>query len=577
MTEHDDKLREAVALFRYGPIADLAHLPRGARGIGGKPGDKAAATCTIPGTHRTQVSAETIRHWLTAYRHGGFEALHPKRRSDRGRPRRMAAEVAEALVAIKTQHPGYSVRALIAHAAGRRPVSGAAMPSESSVGRLLRREGLSGRGAAQGPATDRRRFNYRRACQLWMSDVMHGPKVPDGRRRRKTFLIAFIDDATRVIPHAAFAFAENIAAFPPVFKHALPRRGLPQRLYVDNGANHRSRHLAPVCAKPGIALIHARPYQPAGKGKIERWFRTLRAGWPRHPEMDTIDGIEALNRALAAGHPPTEGGERPMCLRHFAPARLPFETPAHADEPFHPDSHREAGARLKHLIDPRGIGLPAGESGSGKTTVCRHVTGAPRPGLFRVCHVPLSTGNAMDMHKSIGWEPGLPTEHSRAAAYRAIQAETARLVGEAKQQPVPVVDEAHHLGSDAIGDLGLPANFDMDTAPRLCLPLIGPAGPRRRPGMAVRESMRQRLIVQHRPRGLKREELDPCPAHRLRLAGCEAPLFEPAAIEALRKAARGLPRLVNRIAHHALPAAALEKARTVDAEHLARAVRDPRP
>ena len=68
---------------------------------------------------------------------------------------------------------------------------------------------------------------------------------------------------------------------------------------MDNGANYRSRHLALVCAKPGIALIHARPYQPAGKGKIERWFRTLRAGWLRHLEMDAIDGIEALNRALA--------------------------------------------------------------------------------------------------------------------------------------------------------------------------------------------------------------------------------------------------------------------------------------
>ena len=69
--------------------------------------------------------------------------------------------------------------------------------------------------------------------------------------------------------------------------------------YVDNGANYRSRHLALVCAKLGIALIHARPYRPAGKGKIERWFRTLRAGWLRRLDMDAIDGIGALNRALA--------------------------------------------------------------------------------------------------------------------------------------------------------------------------------------------------------------------------------------------------------------------------------------
>ena len=299
MTEHDEKLREAVALFRYGLIADLVHLPRGARGMGGKLKEKAAANYTIPGTHRTRVASETIRHWLTMYRYGGFEALYPKLRSDLGQPRRMAAEVAEALVAIKTRRAGYSVRAVIAHAAEHGLVSEAAMPSPSTVLRLLRREGLSGRAAAQGPVTDRRRFNYVRAGQLWMSDVMHGPKVPDGRRRRKTFLIAFIDDATRVIPHAAFAFAENTAAFLPVFKHALLRRGLAERLYVDNGANYRSRQLALVCAKLGIALIHARPYQPAGKGKIERWFRTLRAGWLRHLDLDAIDGIEALNRALA--------------------------------------------------------------------------------------------------------------------------------------------------------------------------------------------------------------------------------------------------------------------------------------
>ena len=129
MTEHDVKLREAVALLRYGLIADPVHLARGARGMGGKLKEKAAASYTIPGTHRARV----------------------------------AAEVAEALVAIKTRHRGYSVRAVIAHAAEHGLVSEAAMPSPSTVLRLLRREGLSGRAAAQGPVTDRRRFNYLRA------------------------------------------------------------------------------------------------------------------------------------------------------------------------------------------------------------------------------------------------------------------------------------------------------------------------------------------------------------------------------------------------------------------------------
>lgn len=119
------------------------------------------------------------------------------------------------------------------------------------------------------PGEDRRRFGYARAGQLWMSDVMYGPAVPgEDRCKRKTYLIAFIDDATQVIPHAAFAIAENTRAFLPVFKQTLIRRGLPQRLFVDNGANYRSHQFALICAKLGVALIHVRPHQPQAKDYV---------------------------------------------------------------------------------------------------------------------------------------------------------------------------------------------------------------------------------------------------------------------------------------------------------------------
>jgi transposase InsO family protein len=120
---------------------------------------------------------------------------------------------------------------------------------------------------AQTPTTtDRRRFAFEKAGELWMSDVMHAPAVTTAaRRKHKTYLIAFLDDATRVVPFSTFALSENTAAFLPVFQQAILRRGLPARLYVDNGANYRSHHLALVCAKLGVALIHARPYQPQGK------------------------------------------------------------------------------------------------------------------------------------------------------------------------------------------------------------------------------------------------------------------------------------------------------------------------
>ena len=297
MNDRDDELRQAVALFRYGLIADLVHLPPGTAGIRQRLRKKAEHTYIIPGTRRTRIAAETMRDWLSVYRTGGFEALYPKSRADRGQPRRLSPEVAERLIELKTEHPSLSVNELIKTARSD-GIDHRLAPS--TVHRLLSREGLLDRRPGEPTATDRRRFAFRDAGELWMSDVMHGPKAGDGRRRRKTFLIAFLDDATRVIPFAAFAFSENTTAFLPVFKNALIRRGLPLRLYVDNGANYRSQQLALVCAKLGIALIHARPYQPAGKGKIERFFRTLRAAWLSHLGDEGTKSLEALNRSLWA-------------------------------------------------------------------------------------------------------------------------------------------------------------------------------------------------------------------------------------------------------------------------------------
>jgi len=301
MTDADRERRHALALFRYGVIADLVRLEPGTAGLYERILDKAGADYDIPGTQRTRIAAETIRHWLKRYRAGGFDALMPKPRADRGRPRKIPEDIAEQLIAIKAAHPKLSVRAVIEQARSTGELPEELELPQSTVHRLLAREGLM-RKRSEAPTTlDRRRFAFARAGELWMSDVMHGPAVTvQGKVRRKSYLLAFLDDATRVVPYAAFAAAENTATFLPVFKQALMRRGLPERLYVDNGANFRSRHLALVCAKLGVALIHARPYQPQGKGKLERWFRTVRAQLITHLQPEDTANLEALNRRLWA-------------------------------------------------------------------------------------------------------------------------------------------------------------------------------------------------------------------------------------------------------------------------------------
>lgn len=257
-----------------------------------------------------------------------------------------------------------------------------------------------------------------------------------------------------------------------------------------------------------------------------------------------------------------------MYLKHFGLTRHPFAKDLPPDELFISSSGRELETRLGHLVDLRSVGLITGEVGSGKTTLCRKVMSGLHTGLYRVLYVPLTTGNPMDMYKSIAWELGLATERSRSALYRRIQDEVTRLSQEARTRPVLVVDEAQHLRSDVLEDLRLLTNYEMDSQNRLCLLLIGQAELRRRLSMAVHESLNQRIVVRHHLAGLSREELPLYLVHLLRLAGTELPLFEPASIEAIFQATSGLPRKVNLLAHHSLMAAALTKARMVTAEHV---------
>jgi putative transposase len=319
-TPHAKPAAQAIALFRYGLIAELTHLPAGHPGLYALLRQKAAQDHTIPGSSRCRVAPETLRHWLKAWRRGGFDALLPKPRADIGRSRAVPQALADALLTLKEEQPHLSIPQLIAavdrsHTSdgagagdGATPIT-ALDPSSpplapSTVHRLLSRAGLIGKNCHKTAPTDegRRRFAFDHPGQLWMSDVMHGPSVlmPDSRVRRKTYLIAFLDDATRLVPYCAFCLSENTQAFLPVFKQALLRRGIPQRLYVDNGANYRSHQLALVCARLGVALIHARPYQPQGKGKQERWFRTVRAQLlPNLSDTDTAS-LDNLNRRLWA-------------------------------------------------------------------------------------------------------------------------------------------------------------------------------------------------------------------------------------------------------------------------------------
>lgn len=261
-----------------------------------------------------------------------------------------------------------------------------------------------------------------------------------------------------------------------------------------------------------------------------------------------------------------------MYLKHFGMLLYPFGDAIAADEMYASAPMTELGVRLGHLIEMSGIGLITGDCGSGKSTACRAMTARLHTGLFKVFYVPLSTGNPMDLYKSIAWEMGLPTERSRAALYRQIRNEVTRLGTEARTRPVLILDEAHGLRSDVLEEMRLLTNYAMDSQNRLCLLFCGQTELRRRLGMAVHEALNQRIVIRYHLPSLTREETGAYVTHLLRRAGTEMPLFEPAALESLFQATKGLPRRINQLAHHGLIAAALAKAKCVTADHIAAAL-----
>jgi putative transposase len=273
---NEDEKRE-VAIFRFGVIHDFISglkLDRGEQERLIR--QKCKRKWSIPYSSRSRLTRSTVLRWIKRYRdsNGKLESLYPSSRSDRGVSRGMDEETALALINLRKELPKTTVPMLIETMQKRRWVSPEATLNLSTVYRFLHHHNLMN--PDQGKPLDRRKFEVELPNDLWQSDSMHGPRVEVGGRRKKTYLLAFLDDHSRLIPHAQFYLSEGLACYLDALEQALLRRGLPRKVYLDNGPAFRSKHLEYVSASLGIALIHARPYKPQGKGKIERFFRTVR-------------------------------------------------------------------------------------------------------------------------------------------------------------------------------------------------------------------------------------------------------------------------------------------------------------
>lgn len=272
----DEEAKKRIAQFRFGVISDLVGSRRLNRGERERLlREKSASEWDIPFTGRSYISPSTIKRWARLYEASGqrLESLYPDERTDRGKPRAVDGETALALVELRRQLRGITIPAFLREAQQRGVIPSDFNASHSTVYRLFKVHGVMEEDSA---ATDRRRYEAELPNDIWQADCLYGPKIEVGGRQKKSYLFAFIDDMSRLIPHAEFYSRENIDSFLDGLRKALRKRGLPRKLYVDNGPSFRSLHLSHITASLGIALIHSKPYQPEGRGKIERWFKTVR-------------------------------------------------------------------------------------------------------------------------------------------------------------------------------------------------------------------------------------------------------------------------------------------------------------
>ena len=291
MTE-DEKMQ--VAIFRYSVISDFVNGIDMSRAEKSRlMEEKCERKWSIPFSQKTRISQGAINHWIRIYNGGGLKALRPKGRSDQGRSRAMDDDTCEALICLRKEMSTATVPHLIEQMNHRKMVAPGTVLNTTTVYRFLHGQDLM-RLTKPNPV-DRRKFEAELPNDLWQSDVMHGPKIDVDGRQKKTYLIAILDDHSRLIVYARFYLSENVASYLDAFENALSRRGLPRKLYVDNGAAFRSKHLQYVTASLAITLIHAKPYKPQGKGKIERWFKTLRS---RLLPYVTATTLPELNGAL---------------------------------------------------------------------------------------------------------------------------------------------------------------------------------------------------------------------------------------------------------------------------------------
>lgn len=256
-----------------------------------------AVPVKLPDGKNVKYAYGTLACWESDYRKGGFEALIPRQRRDCGKSRKLDEDAMAAIVKIRGEFPKINAteiyNKLIADGIIKKQDV-----SLTTVQRYIKKHNLKGAGAPG--QKDRKAFEEEYVGGMYQADTMYGPYLLENGMRRRTYCIMILDDKSRMIVAGRFFYADNAYHFQQVFKEAVAARGIPIKLYVDNGSPYKNEQLSLICGQLGTVLIHTPVRDGASKGKCERNFRTLRNRFLNPLNTDELSGIEELNQKLHA-------------------------------------------------------------------------------------------------------------------------------------------------------------------------------------------------------------------------------------------------------------------------------------
>ncbi len=290
----DEDLRRQIALFRYSLIAPLLTQTFTQNSAKEYLEDVCAKAHTTPQGQKKEYAPETLKEWLRLYRKHGIDGLYPKHRRDKGSPRKLPDGVKEFIISSKISCPKRSAKSIYQEliAKGMVPYN---QISLSTVQRFISKADIK---EASAETIERRAFEFEFPNDCWQSDISVGPYITIGSKKHRTYIIVILDDASRLIVHCEIFFSDNLLSVMSVFKKAVAKRGIPKKLFVDNGKVYKSNQLQFICASMVTILCFARPYSPQSKGKVERWCKTMHSQWMNLFDWSKVSSIEELNISL---------------------------------------------------------------------------------------------------------------------------------------------------------------------------------------------------------------------------------------------------------------------------------------